>query len=223
MTLLRSFFRLLPARALITLPALLGACQESAASTLQQISAQIEQHAVVRATFVQSKQMAALKRPLVTRGRLTFSRSQGVLWQIEQPYRMSYVLGEARIVEIGSDGVRRIRETRDVPGLAQVGRVFRAVLGANSDALSEYFDVTVQGDPGKWTIILKPRQPQLAQYLGGLQLSGGRLVEEIRISETGGDSTQIRFSDSQGAAALDAAELSLFAGDSAERAGAARP
>ena len=135
---------------------------------------------------------------------------------------MSYVLGEARIVEIGSDGVRRVRETRDVPGLAQVGRVFRAVLGANSDALREYFDATVQGDPGKWVIELKPRQAQLAQYLGGMRLSGGRFVEEIRISETGGDSTQIRFGNSQGAAVLNEAELSLFGGDSADRTGTAR-
>ena len=80
----------------------------------------------------------------------------------------------------------------------------------------------VQGDPGKWAIELKARQPQLAQYLGGMQLSGGRFVEEIRISETGGDSTQIRFGNSQGAAVLNEAELSLFGGDSADRTGTAR-
>lgn len=41
-----------------------------AATTLSQIGAQIEQNAVVRAEFVQTKQMAALKKPLVTRGQL---------------------------------------------------------------------------------------------------------------------------------------------------------
>src|SRR6185369_15238228 len=107
------------------------------------------------------------------------SRRHGVLWQIEQPFRMSYVLGEERIVEIGADGVRRERGLRDVPGLAQVGRVFRALLGANTAALRDYFDATVQGDPAKWEIELKPRQPQLAQFLTGLQLSGGRFVDKI--------------------------------------------
>lgn len=132
----------------------------------------------MRAEFVQTKQIAALKRPLVTMGRLTFSRTQGVLWQIEQPYRLSYVFSEERIVEIGSDGKRRVRETREVPGLTQIGRVFRAVLGANSDALREHFEVTAQGYLPKWAIGLKPRQTQLAQYLSGMQLSGGRFVEE---------------------------------------------
>lgn len=178
--------------------------------TLARIGTQIEQHAVVRAEFTQSKQMAALKRPLVTTGRLVFSRRHGVLWQIEQPYRMSYVLGEERIVEIASDGTRRERGLRDVPGLAQVGRVFRAMLGANTAALREVFEVRVQGDLVKWEIELKPRQAQLAQFLSGLQLSGGRFVEGIRIGETGGDMTHIRFRNSQAASAPSEAELQLF-------------
>ena len=180
------------------------------ADALARIGAQIEQHAVVRAEFTQSKQMAAMKRPLVTSGHLVYSRQHGVLWQIEQPFRMSYVLGEDKIVEIAADGVRRERGLRDVPGLAQVGRVFRAMLGANTSALREYFDATVQGDPAKWEIELKPRQPQLAQFLAGLQLSGGRFVDSIRIAEAGGDTTQIRFRNSQGASAPNDAERQLF-------------
>jgi len=184
-----------------------------AADVLNQIGAQIEQFQVIRAEFVQTKQMAALRRPLVTSGRLTFSRQYGVLWQIEKPYRVSYVLGETKIVEIGGDGTRRVRETRDVPGLAQVGRVFRAMLGANSDALREYFDVAAQGTPAQWSIALTPRQSQLAQFLGGMQLSGGRFVEEIHINEAGGDTTAIRLRNSQGAATLDGAEAALFGPD----------
>ncbi len=197
-------------RWLLALLCLASMAPAGANDALSRIGAQIDRYPVVRADFVQTKQMAALKRPLVTSGRLTFSRQSGVLWLIEKPYRISYVLGEARIVEIGSDGARRTREARDVPGLAQVGRVFRAMLGAHSEALREYFDATVHGDPAKWSIEMKPRQQQLAQYLSEIRLSGGQFVEEIQISETGGDSTQIRFSNSQGATALDDAERMLF-------------
>jgi hypothetical protein len=195
---------------MIATAALVSPLPARAADVLNQIGAQIEQFQVVRAEFVQTKQMAALKRPLVTSGHLTFSRQHGVLWQIEKPYRVSYVLGETKIVEIGGDGARRVRETRDVPGLAQVGRVFRAMLGANSDTLREYFDVAAQGTPAQWSIALTPRQSQLARFLSGMQLTGGRFVEEIRISEAGGDDTRIRLSNSQGVAALNDAEATLF-------------
>lgn len=186
------------------------AAEPAATTTLARIGAQIEQFPVVRAEFVQTKQMAALKRPLITTGRLMYSRQHGVLWQIEQPFRMSYILGEERIVEIGSDGVRRERGVREIPGLAQVGRVFRAMLGANTTALQDYFDVAVQGEASKWDVVLKPRQAQLAQFLTGMQLSGARFVESITISEAGGDSTQIRFRNTQGASAPNEAELKLF-------------
>ena len=185
--------------------------------TLSRIGAQMEQYPVVRAEFIQNKQMPALKRPLVTSGRLVFSRRYGVLWQIEQPYRMSYVLGEERIVEIAADGTRRERGLRDVPGLAQVGRVFRAMLGANTSALREIFVVRVQGGPDKWEIDLTPRQAQLAQFLSGLQLSGGRFVESLSISETGGDMTQIRFRNTQSASAPSEVELQLFGEESGKR------
>ncbi|MEO8409085.1 MAG: outer membrane lipoprotein carrier protein LolA [Propionivibrio sp.] len=185
--------------------------------TLKRIAAQLEQHAVVRAEFTQTKQMAALKRPLVSSGRLVFSRRHGVLWQIEQPYRMTYVLGAERIVEIAADGTHRQRGLREVPGLAQVGRVFRALLGADTATLQENFAVTVTGDPaddGRWQIDLVPRSAQLAQFLRGLQLSGHAYAENIVIEETGGgrgtDRTQIRLVDSHAAAAPSPDELRLF-------------
>ncbi len=184
---------------------------------LASIRAQIEQHAVVRAEFTQTKQMAALKRPLLTFGHLVYSRRHGVLWEIEQPYRMSYVLGETRIVEIAADGTRLERDQRDVPGLMQVGRVFRALIGANTATLGEAFELRVQGDSAGWEIELKPRQAQLAQFLSGLRLSGGRFVEGIRINESSGDSTQIRFRNMQGASRLTDAELRQFGGETADR------
>lgn len=201
--------RRIPPIVALLIPASLYAAEPD---TLARISAQIEQPPVLRAEFTQTKQMAAMKRPLVTSGHLVYARRFGVLWQIEKPYRMSYVLGDEKIVEIGADGVRRERGLREAPGLAQVGRVFRAMLGADTTALREIFEASVQGDTAKWEIELKPRRPQFAQFMTVLRLSGGRFVDSISISEAGGDTTQIRFRNSQGAVAPSAAELQLFGG-----------
>jgi len=201
----RLIFLLLPLITAIGLPAL-----ATEPDMLARIGAQIEQHALLRAEFTQSKRMSALKRPLITSGRIVFSHRHGVVWQIEQPYRMSYMLAEERIVEIAADGTRRERDTRDVPGLAQIGRIFRALLGANMAALREVFDVAVKGDPAKWEIELKPRQAQFTQYLSSVHLSGGRFIESISISETGGDTTQISFRNTQSANVPNEAELQFF-------------
>lgn len=182
-------------------------------SPLPQIGAPLEKYPVVRAEFIQTKQMTALKRPLVTSGHLVFSRSQGVLWQIEQPYQAAYILGEDSIVEIAADASRRVRTLREVPGLAQVGRVFRSMLGANTAALRNYFEAVTKGDAARWEMRLTPKQPQLAQFLKGLQLQGGLFVESIQIEENGGDLTRIQFKHSQGSAALTPAEQKIFSGE----------
>lgn len=201
-----SFVRLLGGGALLAGISALAAEPDA----LARIAAQVEQSPVVRAEFVQSRQIAAMKRPLVTSGRLLFSQQHGVLWLIEQPYHIGYVLAEDRVVEIASDGSRRERGPRDVPGLAQVGRVFRAMLGTNTSALQEHFEVKAKVDAQKWELVLTPRQAQLAQFLSGMQLSGSRFVESISVSEAGGDSTQIRLRNTQGASAPTDAELQLF-------------
>ena len=182
----------------------------SESEMLNRIGEQLEQYPVIRAEFIQTKQMLALKRPLVSTGQLTYSRSHGVLWQIHQPYRVSYVLGEEDIVEIDANGVQKVRSVREVPGLAQVGRVFRAMLGANTAALRTYFDVALEGAPDEWKVALVPRQPQLAKALSTIQLEGSQFVDAIVIHETGGDVATIRFKHVQGVSALNASESQLF-------------
>lgn len=177
---------------------------------LKRIGSQIERHHVVHADFTQTKQMAALKRPLITTGHLVFLREQGVLWQIEKPYRIAYLLSDEKIVEIAADGSRKERGQRDVPGLAQIGRVFHAMLGAQTNILHEYFNVSVEGNEKKWRITLTPRHPQIAQFLTQLRLNGGQFVEQIRILEAGGDTTLIRFTNSRGSKIPSESDKRLF-------------
>lgn len=185
------------------------------ADALDKISEKISLHSVIRAEFTQTKQMQALKRPLITTGQFTYAKSDGVLWQIAQPYRISYVLGEDKIVEINANGLRKEKGLREVAGLAQVGRVFRAMLGANASALRAYFDVTAQhdveqGDAAKWQLMLKPRQQQIAKSLSLIELSGSQFVETIIIHEASGDTTTLRFKKTQGVATLTDSESKLF-------------
>lgn len=212
---MRALIRLIPGRLIFTGLLLIAATAHAQTDDLlARIAAQLDKHAVVRAEFSQSKQISGLKRPLQTSGQLVFTRQQGVLWQIEQPYRISYILSEDRVVEIGADGSRKQRLAQDLPGLAQVGRVFRAMLGANTGALREYFDIQAQGDIANWSLRLTPRQAQMAQFIERLELSGGAFVGAIRIQESSGDVTQIQFRNSKGASALSESEQQLFGGGS---------
>lgn len=184
----------------------------AAPDLLAQIGAQLEQHAVVRAKFVQTRQMVALKRPVVSRGRMVFSRRDGVVWLVEGPLKVGYWLSEQRVVEVTADGVRREQNMSDNPAMAQVGRLMRAMLGAQVEALREPFEIKAQGALNQWDIELMPRQTQLAQYIKALRISGGRYIDTLRIEERSGDVTTIRFADSLSSNETTPAELAAFAG-----------
>jgi len=170
----------------------------------------IEQAPVLRADFTQEKQMAAFRKPLQTRGQFTFASGQGVIWQIEAPLKVAYVLGEDRIVEIGEDGAAQVRTARDIPGLAQVGALLRALLGAQTDTLAELFTVTPAGTLDAWFLTLTPKPGLLAQAMREVRMNGSRHVERIYIEEANGDSITLNFGNFREDRALLPAERERF-------------
>ncbi len=180
-----------------------------AAPVLSRLTARLDQAGVIHADFTQTKTLQALKRPLRTSGRLVFARGQGVLWLIEKPYQASYALSAERVTEIGPDGARRVRAAREVPALAQVGRVFQAIFQGDIKGLEEHFEVTVSGDAERWRVELAPK-PALARFLNGINARGGRFLDLIEIEEAQGDRTRIEFRDSRLDVPLSEAEARLL-------------
>lgn len=183
-----------------------------AAPVLAQLSARLDKTEVIHAEFSQTKTLQALKRPLRTSGRVVFARGQGVLWLIEKPYQASYALGAETVTEIGPDGARRVRAAREVPALAQVGRVFEAIFQGNVRGLEEHFEVKVSGDTEKWRVDLTPK-PALERFLKSIAARGGRFLDSIEVEETRGDRTRIEFHDARLDAPLSATEIRLLRND----------
>lgn len=180
-----------------------------AEANLAQLAARLDQAHAIHAGFTQVKSLQALKRPLKSSGRLAFARDKGVLWLIEKPYQASYALTRETVTEIAPDGSRKVRQARDVPALAQVGRVFQAIFQGDIKALEEHFTVTVTGEAEHWRVELAPK-PALQRFLKGISARGGRFIELIEIDEAQGDHTRIEFRDSRLDQPLTPAETALL-------------
>ena len=183
------------------------------ADAMGDIRARLDAHAVVRAEFVQTRTMADLQRPLVTRGRMVVWGPGGVIWQIEKPVRATYVLRDESTIEIAADGTRTVRSARDDRGAARIGRVLRAVLKGDAKALDAWFDAVAQIADKRWTLTLAPRQGPLAFYVKSVQLSGGEFVDSVRIVEENGDATQMQFHNSRAGSEPSEEERRLLSGE----------
>ncbi|QCX51243.1 LolA family protein [Ralstonia pseudosolanacearum] len=199
---------LLASAAALASPVLADDTRDS--TVVSQIAAQLGRARGVRARFTQTQTLQSMQRPLVSTGTLLFSRERGVIWQIEQPLRLTCVVTEAGVRTLDAAGKPVPGSQRSAAGIAQVSRMMRAMLGGDLSAMYSQFDVAAQGTPAHWRLRLTPAQPQLAQALRGLDLHGDTYVRGITIRAANGDETRLEFTDSASVDTLSPAELALL-------------
>ena len=185
--------------------------QNSNAALVSQVASRLAQTKGVRAQFTQTQTLSAMKQPLVSTGTLVFFRERGVIWRVDTPYKATYVITDAGVSEVDANGKRvNTKSAQGVRGVAQVSKMMRAMLGGDLSALYSQFDVDAQGTPSQWKLELKPNQPQLAQSIKGLQMTGGEFLQTLRIALANGDVTQIEFAKSEAINDLSPGERTLL-------------
>lgn len=176
---------------LACVPLLLHA--QAPADAVAGVRARLEAHPELKMEFIQTRTIVGLAKPIVTRGRAFFWHKQGVLWQVEQPYRAGYVVGQDMIAEIAADGTRTVRTERDIPAAARISRTVRAAIGSDPATLNNWFDTEARWDGTRWQLTLTPRQAQLARQVKSIRLSGAEFLDEVRIDAVNGDETRVEF------------------------------
>jgi outer membrane lipoprotein-sorting protein len=178
---------------------------------VSQIASHLAQAKGVRAQFTQTQTLAAMKQPLVSTGSLLFFRERGVIWQIDTPYKATYVITDAGVAEVNANGQRvTAHGAQGTRGVAQVSKMMRSMLGGDLSALYSQFDVQAEGSAAQWRMQLTPNQPQIAQSIKGLEMNGGDYLQSLRITLANGDVTKFDFAKSAAVTEPTSAERSLL-------------
>ncbi|MCW5220048.1 outer membrane lipoprotein carrier protein LolA [Verminephrobacter aporrectodeae subsp. tuberculatae] len=177
---------------------------------LAEIDRRLENPAVLRGEFEQTKSIQGFKRPLVSRGSFVMARGRGVQWITAQPFASTLVVTRERLLTLGEAGVSQQIDARQEPGLRALNEMLMALLAGDVQALAARFtaQVTLQGAHG-WRLALTPRDAALAGFISRIELEGARHVNAVRLHETSGDASHIRFLN-PAASALSPAEAERF-------------
>ncbi|TCW86983.1 hypothetical protein C5O80_03260 [Burkholderia sp. SRS-46] len=159
---------------------------------VSEVAARLARGGTIRAEFTQTQALAAMTRPLVSTGSLLFDRASGVIWRVETPYKATYVITDGGVREVGADG-QLVRARGDGRGVAQVSRMMRGMLAGDLSGLYAQFDVDASGTPERWRMTLRPNQPQLAQAIRTLQMSGGAYLKTLGMTFANGNVTTLEF------------------------------
>ncbi|MGR3907276.1 outer membrane lipoprotein carrier protein LolA [Burkholderia sp. SR8] len=173
-------------------PALDAAAGHASAALVSDIAVRLARVGAIRANFRQTQTLSAMKQPLVSTGSMLFDRRSGVVWRIETPYKATYVITDGGVREVGADG-RLVGANGGGRGVAQVSRMMRDMLGGDLSALYAQFDVEASGTPERWRMVLRPNQPQLAQAVRVLEMSGGAYLGRLDMTFANGNVSALEF------------------------------
>ena len=163
----------------------------------QEVHQRLQDVAVLRGEFEQSKWVVGFKKPLISKGSFLIARDKGVLWTTREPFpgQLRLTRGEIRATQNGAVAFQL--DASKEPGVRAINSMMFALLGGDIAALSDAFVITGKtlGDrkTGRWQLHLLPQQPGLDKFLQSVDLSGDTFVRQINIQEANGDKTQIRF------------------------------
>lgn len=156
--------------------------------------------------FVQTKSVAGLSMPLVSRGTFALLPGRGLVWRTRTPLSGTVVLTPKGVFALDAGAPRRLASGTDALTL------MNEILKGNVNALERDFVVRrgIVADGG-WRLHLAPRPGPLAAVFTSIEAEGGRFARRAGLVERSGDETQIVFEGVRpGSGPLDPAEESLL-------------
>lgn len=164
----------------------------------------------MRANFEQKKKVQVLRRPLISRGTFLFERELGVCWDFKHPFPSRYTITEHTILQDGGDGQPKKTNTKAHSRIKQFSEIFSAIFAAETQSLSEHFQIYFSGNSVQWEIGLIPENFLMRKVISHIVLSGGETVERVRILETNEDFTDIHFTAVETTGELTSEEIIYF-------------
>ena len=130
-----------------------------------------------------------LTQPLKTRGILRFTPPTSLEKHITAPYDERYLVeGDTVLFESKTKGTNRTLSLHDSPALRAFIEAFRSTLGNDVITLRRFYSVTLQGEPRRWVLILRPLDKAVQELVESIRFSGEReQVSSIEILAPDGD------------------------------------
>jgi outer membrane lipoprotein-sorting protein len=144
------------------------------------------------AEFVERKQLALLKAPLETKGRLYYKKKAGLARKEELPEARLIRVTEETVTIIDREG-KKVIQLSNHPEVAALAGSFLLVLAGDHDLLLKYYTLGYEPAGSKadhWSLVLRPRAAPLNQLIQSIEIVGsGPTVSALKVLETNGDSS----------------------------------
>ena len=168
---------------------LLGVCCVSvqAAWDVAQLMQGLAQNKSGRASFVETKYIAMLDKPVESSGELLFTAPGRLEKRTFKPKPESVLIENGTLtVERGKR--RHVLRLQDYPELVAFTESIRGTLVGDAAALKRIYTLDLEGSQEGWTLTLKPVEPKMQELVQRIRIGGSHAdVKSIEIEQADKD------------------------------------
>ncbi len=132
--------------------------------------------------FVELRGSALLKEPLRVEGQYRRPDVATLVREVQAPYAETTTIADGQVSIARAGKPLRVFPLQRAPELADLQASFGALLAGDLAALERHYRLQASGTPGKWQLLLTPRDAALARRLVSVTLQGQD--DELRCIET---------------------------------------
>lgn len=157
----------------------------------------LESVAFKQASFVQSRELAALDHPLVSKGTVILT-AHGFVWHQKEPFENRLTFDGEVLMEAIQIGDEVLEQPQNDPVTLSITRSLYQMMSGSLENLQADFQVNMTGaQENGWTAELIPIDEDVREFLGRIVLEGDRYLNGISVEQTNGVSTRIVLSNQE--------------------------
>ena len=162
---------------------------ESTGWNVEQLIESLAKNRQAEVRFEETAFSKLLTQPVKTQGLLRFIPPTGLEKHITAPHDERYLVdGDTVLFESKTKGTKRTLSLHDYPVLLGFIEAFRSTLANDVITLRRFYSVTLQGEPRRWVLILRPLDKAVQELVESIRFSGEReQVISIEILAPDGD------------------------------------
>lgn len=135
---------------------------------------------VSRATFVEKKFIAMLDAPVTSSGELLFTPPDRLERRTLKPRPESVVL-EGGVMTMTRGQRQMVLKLQEYPAVGALTESIRATLAGDREALEKHYTLKLEGNEGRWSLLLAPREAKTRAFVLEIRIDGER--GEVRTVE----------------------------------------
>ena len=148
-------------------------------------------HPPGKATFVETKTLALLKKPIVSEGELRYE-PPGKLTMVTRTPKAESTTVDGEWLTRQADGKTMRIKLDEYPEIAGMIEGIRGSLGGNRMLLEQYYSLQVSGSASDWRMRLTPKESRVGRFIQHIDVSGkAHTILAIDILQADGDSSHM--------------------------------